>query len=78
MHLSDEVSVMLKNKEQRGKKGDRFNKTPLNNDEIMDYPYFFKNKKNNLQLNQNKLGIKPHKRALTIIGSNYTQYNRYR
>eukprot|EP00347_Sterkiella_histriomuscorum_P022961 403336481 len=55
MALSSKVQQMMRGEESDIRKNNNFAKLPLDNDEIMDYPHFFKLKKNNLQLNQNKL-----------------------
>ena len=44
----------------------------MDKDELLDYPYFFRLKMNNLNLNQNKTGgtVKSsNKRALSIVPS---------
>ena len=45
----------------------QFNKIPLNEDEIMDYPYFFKKKKHNIRMN-GRHSSTHRKRTLSIVG----------
>ncbi|CDW85963.1 UNKNOWN [Stylonychia lemnae] len=76
MALSSQVNDMFRisqDNQQQPQDDKTFIKLPLTNDEIMDYPYFFKMRKNNLQLNQKKLKMlnqRQPKRALSIIDGN--------
>ena len=73
MTLSAKVTQMLKTKETQARKHDNFTKRPLEVEEMMDYPYFFKLKKNNLQLNTGKMAAMPLKRrTLSIMASTQT------
>lgn len=48
----------------------KFQKRPMNEDEMLDLPYFFRMKVNNLSLNQGKMvGLQKPKRALSIVSS---------
>lgn len=67
---------MLQYKHSQQRQEHNFVKRPLERDEIMDYPYFFKMKKRNLQLNTEKVGQFYNgrlnkRRALSIISSKY-------
>jgi hypothetical protein len=57
-----------------------FSKRAPEKDELMEYPYFFRMKLNNLNLNQGKMiaattahSVKP-KRALSIVGSSTKEF----
>jgi hypothetical protein len=71
MELSTKIGQLLRARETQAHNRQKFAKVPLNNDEIMDYPYFFRLKKHNLNLNQNKLSNFKPRRTLSIVASKF-------
>jgi hypothetical protein len=67
-----ETKAKMVNQEELDKVNSTHNKIPLDHDQLLDYPFFFKNKINNLNLNTFKLGFKPHKRSLSIVSTKET------